>query len=136
MLLGLMVPASAIGCAIPDPDADPVVVDGYLFGFTDSPEFNFVAVTTDSLVISQLEAQLALPEGKRLMHLNGPIGRGDGGHNLNWDWHFLPGEWLLAEVSIELCDGTPSYVNDNLDYFVDTVGQYCPWGSYVLKKLD
>ncbi len=134
-MLGMMVAASAIGCAIPDPDADPVVIDGYLFGFTDSPEFNFVAVTTDSLVISQLEAQLALPEGKRPMHLNGPIGRGDGGHNLNWDWHFLPGKWVLAEVSIELCDGTPSYVNDNLDYFVDTVGQYCPWGSYVLKKL-
>ena len=136
VLLGLLMAASAVGCANPDPDPDPAVADGYLFGFTGNPDFDFVAVTSDSLVVALLEVQLALPEDERRMHINGPIGRGDGEHNLEWDWHFLPGQWALVEISIELCDGTPDFVNDNIAYFIDTVGRFCPWGAHVLKKLD
>jgi len=39
----------------------------------------------------------------------------------------------MAEVSIELCDGTPSFVEENLDYWLDTVHTYCPWSSKVVS---
>jgi len=125
-----------IGDSEPNLYPDLVVAGGYLFGFTSKTEFNFVAVSFASATVSQLAAQLALPEDERGMHLNGPLGRGDGGHNLEWNWHFLPGEWALAEASIELCDGNPQYISENLDYYIDTVGRYCPWGAHVIKQLE
>lgn len=137
-LLAVLTIATVIGCFNNESnrDADLVVDGGYLFGFTGRSDYNFVAVTFDSVTVVQLEAQLALPEEGRLMQLNGPLGRGDGGHNLDWNWHFLPGEWVLAEASIELCDGNPQYVSENLDTYIDTVGSYCPWGAHVLERLD
>jgi hypothetical protein len=38
----------------------------------------------------------------------------------------------MADVSIEVCDGKPSYVQENLDEWLDTVGNYCPWASKVV----
>jgi hypothetical protein len=42
----------------------------------------------------------------------------------------------MAEVTIELCDGRPSMVEENLDYWVDTVRFFCPWGARLLKVED
>ena len=36
---------------------------------------------------------------------------------------------------VELCDGRPSFVEDDLDYWLDTVKQYCPWGVEVAARL-
>ncbi len=91
---------------------------------------DFMAATDDSAVVAAVQSQLALPPGQRTMFIIGPIERGSAGHNLAWRWHFVPGEWQLAETAIELCDGNPMLVDADVDYWVDTVGQFCPWGSY------
>lgn len=95
----------------------------------------FVAVTSDPVVLERARAQLQLPVSQRDLFINGPIARGDGGHNLDWSWHFVPDEWDLVEAAIEVCDGTPQTVEDDLDYWIDEVGQYCPWFSYVAAEL-
>jgi hypothetical protein len=46
----------------------------------------------------------------------------------------VPDEWDLAEISIELCDGAPDMVDADLDYWIGTVGRYCPWSSYVVSE--
>ena len=122
-----------ISCASADPE--PHVDGGYLFGSEGPPQFDFIAVTFDSLAVSQVEAQLALPLSQRNMHINGPIDRGDGGHNLDWKWHYLPSKWAMVELSIEVCDGTPDSLDADLNYWVDTIGQFCPWGVRVLERL-
>ncbi len=94
-------------------------------------EGQFVARTEDAAVIAAARAQLALPEDQRTLFIGGPVARGDGGHNLDWSWHLVPSEWSLVEASIELCDGTPQMVEDDLDYWVDTVGSFCPWTAVV-----
>jgi hypothetical protein len=104
--------------------------------YVPDPRGQFVVMTSDPLVIQMARTQLSLPERERNMHINGVIARGNGGHNLNWSWHFVPNQWTLAEISIELCDGVPQMVEDNLDYWVDTVRQFCPWGSYVLREIE
>ncbi len=129
LLLGLL----AAACASVDPD--PQVEDGYLFGYDSQPELNFIAVTSDTEVLAQLAAQLALPLDERAQHINGAIERGDGGHNLDWKWHFLPGQWALADLSIEVCDGTPDSLDADLGYWVDNIGRFCPWGARVLERL-
>jgi len=61
----------------------------------------------------------------------GRIVRGDGGFNAPWSWHLDPLSIEVPQVSIELCDGRPSMVQGDLDYWVDTVGMYCPWAARV-----
>jgi hypothetical protein len=61
----------------------------------------------------------------------GRLVRGDGGFNAPWSWHLDPLSIEVPQASIELCDGRPSMVQGDLDYWVDTVGSYCPWGARV-----
>lgn len=116
---------------------DQSVEGGYLFVLPDLPNGpqQFVAVTFDPETVAELEADLALLKDQRRLFPNGPIDRGNGAYNLDWGWHYVPSQWELAEMTIELCDGTPQYVHDHLDYYLDKVGHYCPWGAYVVEKL-
>jgi hypothetical protein len=105
----------------------------FLFGMRGIPdaEGRFVAVTSDPDLLATLEAELALPADQRTLHIHGAIAAGGGGHNLSWHWHFVPDEWDMVEVSIELCDGTPQLVEQDVDYWLESIGAFCPWGSYV-----
>jgi len=104
-----------------------------LHGFLESEDF--VAITSDPDLISLLESQLALPEEERFLHINGLISASNGCHNHDWSWHFTYGDWSLAEMSIELCDGIPSMVEADTSYWLNTVGYFCPWSSYVLREI-
>jgi hypothetical protein len=42
----------------------------------------------------------------------------------------------MAEYAIELCDARPSYVEENVDEFVGTVGRYCPWHARLVELRD
>jgi hypothetical protein len=97
---------------------------------------DFRAITNDSAVIAEARAQLGLPMQERHLFIIGEIDRGNGGHNLDWNWHFLPDQWSFAEVSIELCDGNAVLVSQAVDYWVDTVGQFCPWGARVTEEIS
>ena len=96
----------------------------------------FVAGTSDPQVIEEVEAQLDKPPQERNKHINGVIAHGDGGHNDGYPWYFVEGRWELAELSAEVCDGTPSFVSENVDYFVEDVGRYCPWSSRLGREVD
>jgi hypothetical protein len=61
---------------------------------------------------------------------NGTLAYGDGGINAPHEWH-MEGT-TLAEVTIELCDGTATMVDDDVAYWVETVGQFCPWNATVV----
>ena len=58
---------------------------------------------------------------------------GNGGSNLAWRWHFA--DFTLVEAAIELCDGTPTLVEENLEYWLNTVGSFCPWAPYVYAEV-
>jgi len=42
----------------------------------------------------------------------------------------------MAERAIEVCDARPSYVEENVDEFVGTVGCYCPWQARLVELRD
>jgi hypothetical protein len=72
---------------------------------------------------------------------NGPIAHGNSPEgaepvNVPWSWHYDPEQVEMAEVTIEVCDGTPSFVEANVDYFVEDVGQYCPWSAELVEIVD
>jgi hypothetical protein len=89
----------------------------------------FVVRATDASTIQQLTDNY---NGKNSMHVTGDVVRGDGGFNQPYSWHLEPTSVRMADISIEVCDGRPSYVQENLDEWLDTVGNYCPWASKVV----
>jgi hypothetical protein len=118
-------------------DCPEVTAETRFFEFQhESSQVLFIAWTDDESVLNGVDAQLELPLSERNQHINGRILRNDTNCpvNFEWSWHFDPNDWSLAEQSIELCDGNPQYVEDNLDEYVRT-GRYCPWGSVVFREI-
>ena len=48
--------------------------------------------------------------------------------NAPWSWHIDPATLEFADVTTEICDGLPSYVEDG-SLTSDT---YCPWSADVI----
>jgi hypothetical protein len=102
----------------------------FLFGmrFDSTGAQDVIAVTGKPEVISKAMQELKKPVSQRTLFISGAIDRGNSG-NRNWNWHFRLNEWDLVESSIEVCDGRPSDVEQNIDYWVDTVQRFCPWAN-------
>jgi hypothetical protein len=117
-----------------DPD-DGELTGGVLATFAVGDE-QFKLWTTNETTIEQL---FALQAGESQANIpNGPLllGPGVANHNAPWSWHFDPEQTEMAEVTIELCDGTPSYVEENLDEWMEQVGRYCPWSAELVSLED
>jgi hypothetical protein len=91
---------------------------------------------TNPNTIDQLFALEAGQSNARIPNARVHRGPGRGNHNAPWSWHMDPEEMEMAEVTIELCDARPSFVEENLDYFVDVVRHYCPWSAELISLTD
>lgn len=67
--------------------------------------------------------------------ISGELVAGDGGFNTGWSWHMRPVTVEAPDVSIELCDGRPSMVEADLQYWIGTVRRFCPWGARVIAEV-
>lgn len=91
----------------------------------------FVMRTTDPATIREA---LEILEGAPQKFPIGPLRRGDGGFNAPWSWHFDPEEVRLTEIAVEVCDGRPSYVEENLEEFLRPEVGYCPWSGRIVGE--
>ena len=66
--------------------------------------------------------------------ISGKLVRGNGGFNTTWGWHLEPSSVTAPDLAIELCDGRPSMVQADLDYWMASVKQFCPWGATVVSR--
>jgi len=107
------------GCPGPNPtSADYVVAVG---------EETFVLRLTDPETIHLADEQMS---GESRRFPAGPLRRGDGDFNAPWSWHLDPAETRMVENAIEVCDGSPSYVEAHqADFQI-----YCPWGARIIKS--
>ena len=53
-----------------------------------------------------------------------------------WTWHADAAAMSFADFTIELCDGCPFHIEDDKPYWLETVGQYCPWSARVVAVED
>jgi hypothetical protein len=60
---------------------------------------------------------------------NGLIVRDDPGVNAPWSWHIDPDSLEFADVTTEVCDGLPEYVEDG----TLTSPYYCPWSAKIVS---
>ncbi len=77
---------------------------------------------------------IALWRGQSMASI--PVGAVDcanGMFNCGWSWRMKPDTVRFAEVTIELCDGTPSYVQSHCNDFATS---YCPWAAQLVSLRD
>jgi hypothetical protein len=81
-------------------------------------------------------ARQAFESGEAVGIPNGRIQPGDGGVNIGHDWHVTDVEF--ADITIEVCDGTVSYVDElGHDEFVSQHGdRFCPWGATLVDLVE
>jgi hypothetical protein len=124
-------------------ESAPAPLHYYEVGFknetTDWRDSSFVVATSDTALISKIQAQLALPVAQRQL-VSGRLIAGNGGYNKNsthfFKWRLKENDWDLADVSIEISDGRPyNDVDINLSYWLNTVKRFSPWGSYIKKEI-
>jgi hypothetical protein len=60
---------------------------------------------------------------------NGKIVRDDPSVNAPWSWHIDPKTLEFADVTTEVCDGLPEYVEDG----TLTSDYYCPWSTKIIE---
>ena len=82
----------------------------------------------DIFTLQRGESQAAIPSGKIVGE---PIF-----YNEPWNWHIDPMDVHLAEFTIEVCSGLPSHVENDLDYWANTVGRFCPWSAEIVEIVD
>lgn len=81
---------------------------------------------TDPADIAIAEQLLAGEEAPSIP--SGLIVRGDPSVNTGYSWHIDPDSVEFADVTIEVCDGVPSFVEDG----TLEGDRYCPWGARVV----
>jgi hypothetical protein len=91
----------------------------------------FVVEVTSQAQVDDMEARLA--SGVESV-INGEIASGDGGYNQPWSWHLVPATVETPDLAVEVCDGRPSMVEEDLEYWLGTVGRFCPWGAVVIAR--
>ncbi len=91
----------------------------------------FRILLRDPAVIAEAEDLI----GKGSVQIvTGSLVAGDGGFNAPWSWHHVPDTVSFADFTIELCDGCPMYIEENLEEWLETVGTYCPWSTEVVAR--
>lgn len=84
-----------------------------------------------------IEQVVALSKGQSDARIpSGRLLRGQVSYNKPWHWYIDSQDIVMAEITIELCDGRPSDLENNLDYWIDTVGRFCPWSARLMELRD
>lgn len=133
---GLLAAAVVAGCGGPNgpSSADPLK-GGIVATFAVQDERFSVWIRNPGTVAQVLALQrgtetATIPNGKLV------TGGGQGGHNRPFSWHLDPDDTEMAGLTIELCDGSPSFIERNRDQFIREVGRYCPWGARLVSVDD
>ena len=114
-------------------DRNPRLTSGILVTFDVEGEIYNIfveneATIADILAVEKGESQAMIPSGKIIGE---PMF-----YNESWSWHIDPVDIHMAEFTIEVCSGLPSHVEEDLDYWVNTVGRFCPWSAEIVAIKD
>jgi hypothetical protein len=99
--------------------------------FEGRPNADFVVYSNNADVVERMRAELQRPEEER-QFVTGIVRQRKPGYNPRWSYVLDPPTIDLAEASIEVCDGSPYYVEHHLKQWRGQ--QWCPWSSHVASE--
>lgn len=127
-LLPLLVLAG--GCGGTDHPVAPEPLAVFVVEVAEQESFRIALSDPDQIAA----AEEMLASGKSGI-VYGALSRGDGGFNAPYSWHLRPETVTFPDLTVEACSGRPmSDVEEDLDYWIDTLGAFCPWGSRVVAR--
>lgn len=127
LLCALLSACSAATPSASDSPSSPASTSGSTVVTLQVGDEQYRIQLTDPADIAIARQLLAGEEAPRIP--NGLIVRGDdGGVNLGYSWHIDPNSLEFADVTTEVCDGLPSYVEDG----TLTGDSFCPWSAEVI----
>ncbi len=53
-----------------------------------------------------------------------------------WTWHVDPQDVSFGDAAIEVCDGLPSHIEADKNYWLFSLGIYCPWSAELVAVDD
>lgn len=110
----------------------PSLSGGILVTFDVAGEQYSIFVTNNETI----EVVFAVQRGESEATIpNGLIVEGAVFYNQPWSWHIDSEDIHMAEMTIELYDGLPSFVESELEYWLETVHRYAPW-SATIKAIE
>jgi len=124
----------AAGCGDGDSPVAPPTAARFLIracAASNSPGETFRIETNDPETIAQAQALVGRGSVKVL---SGRLQADDGGFNAPWHWHLSPSTIEFVDATVEVCDGCPHDVEAQPDYWVHTVGSFCPWSTEVIAR--
>jgi hypothetical protein len=122
-LFAMLVSSASLSGVAAQTDSGPVIVT-----FASADGSTFRAVLEQPADIAAVQEALA---GDGYAGIpNGALAYGDGGVNAPHNWHMV--DTTLADMTIEVCDGTATMVDEDTAYWVETVGRFCPWSATVI----
>ena len=92
-------------------------------------QYSILLIDPDDIAIAQ---RLLAGDDTAPRIPNGLIVRGDASVNEGWSWSIDPHSLEFADMTTEVCDGLPSYVEDGSltgDYF-------CPWSADIVALVQ
>jgi hypothetical protein len=101
----------------------------FTLGFESRPGTTFTVYVAKQKAVQQMDEE-ARSEEKTLI-VSGIVQLGRRGYNSDWSFYMGPRSIVLGEMFIEVCDGSPYYVQRHRK---EWKGQrWCPWSSYVMR---
>ena len=89
---------------------------------------DFTVFSNRADVVEQMRAELERPQEERQI-VAGVVKARRPGYNADWEFILGPRSIFLGEVFMEVCDGSPYYVEKHRAEWRGQ--QWCPWSSYV-----
>lgn len=123
--------ATAQPTATPEPSVQPSepVAEGPLvatFRVSDREEYRILLTEPEDIELARAwqagEFERLIPNGRIVMG-------DDGGVNTGYGWHIDPDDVELAEITVEVCDGLPSYIEDG----ILSGDRFCPWNAELVS---
>jgi len=144
VLLGLAaISALALACssgedatATPPATPTPDPLTGGVLATFDVTGQEFKVWVTNEQAIAALFALQAGTSSANIPNGLVQTGPGQGSHNEPYSWHMDPENIEMVDLTIELCDGSPDYIEENLEDWMATVERYCPWGAELVSLTD
>jgi hypothetical protein len=114
-------PASSTSSASPVPPTGAIVTLR-----VGDEEYRVLLTEEDDILTAE---ELAAGDLGPLIPVGTVVRTDDGGVNTGYGWHIDPASFEWAELTMEVCDGRPSYVEDGT-LSGDT---FCPWSAEVVS---
>ena len=122
--LVVMAALVASGCSPAEASPSPSAASAVIVTFEVAGGERFRVLLTDPADI-EVANRLAAADPDAPSIPNGRVMRGETGVNTGFTWSLDPNDFEFADVTIEVCDGVPSDVEQGLV----TSDRYCPWSA-------